>query len=191
MDLQAVRSRLWVVIACLVLTGMGCTHVVSETLRQQAQPPVPFAELRANPEALKGRTVIMGGEILQTTNLRDATRIEVLQRPLNVSESPQLTDATGGRFMALCNEYLDPAVYAQHRRITVAGQVMGTYEGKVGEADYSYPLISCEETHVFPSAATELLKYAANPWWYPRPYYYPWVVGAYPYTFWGPYWRYW
>jgi outer membrane lipoprotein len=188
MDVQAIRGRLWMLIGCLVLTGMGCAHVVSATLRQQAQPPVSFAELRANPEALKGRTVIVGGEILQTTNLRDATRIEVLQRPLNVSESPQLTDATGGRFMALCNEYLDPAVYAQHRRITVAGQVMGTYEGKVGEADYTYPLISCEETHVFPSATAELLKYAANPWWYPR--YYPWVVGAYPYPFWGPYWRY-
>lgn len=191
MNVQGVRGRLWMLISCLVLTGMGCTHVVSETLRQQAQPPVSFAELRSNPEALKGRTVIMGGEILQTTNLRDATRIEVLQRPLNVSEAPQLTDTTGGRFMALCKEYLDPAIYAQHRRITVAGQVMGTYEGKVGEADYTYPLISCEETHVFPSATTELLKYAADPWWYSRPYYYPWVVGAYPYTYWGPYWRYW
>ena len=57
--------------------------------------------------------------------------------------------------MALCKEYLDPAVYAQQRRITVAGQVLGTYDGKVGEADYTYPLISCEETHVFPSAAAE------------------------------------
>jgi outer membrane lipoprotein len=191
MDTQAIRSRLWMLVGCLVLTGMGCTHVVSETLRQQAQPPVSFAELRTDPGGYKGRTVILGGEILQTTNLRDATRIEVLQRPLNVSESPQLTDATGGRFMALCKEYLDPAVYAQERRITVAGQVMGTYEGKVGEADYTYPLISCEETHVFPSATAELLRNAANPWWYTRPYYYPWVVGAYPYPFWGPYWRSW
>ena len=71
MDVQACRVCLWMLIGCLALTGMGCTHVISDTLRQQAQPPVAFAELRTNPEALKGRTVIVGGEILQTTNLRD------------------------------------------------------------------------------------------------------------------------
>jgi outer membrane lipoprotein len=191
MAAQENRGCLWVLIGWLVLTGMGCTHVISENLRQQAQPPVSFAELRTHPEALKGRTVIVGGEILETTNLRDATRIEVLQRPLNVSESPQLTDATGGRFMVLCNEYRDPAVYAQRRRITVAGQVMGTFEGKVGEADYIYPLISCEETHVFPSATAEILRFAANPWWLGWPYYFPGRVGGAPFGFWGPYWRYW
>jgi outer membrane lipoprotein len=188
---QGNRGRLWLLIGWLALTGTGCTHVISETLRQQAQPPVSFAELRTNPEVLKGRTVIVGGEILQTTNLREGTRIEVLQRPLSDSESPKLTETTGGRFMVFCKEYLDPAVYAQQRRITVAGQVLGTYDGKVGEADYTYPLVSCEETHIFPSATAELLWYATHPSWYGGPYYYPWMVGAYPYAFWGPYWRYW
>jgi outer membrane lipoprotein len=174
------RGRLWMLIVWLALTGLGCTHVISDSLRQQAQPPLSFGELRTNPEALKGRTVIVGGEILQTTNLRDATRIEILQRPLSDSESPKLTETTGGRFMALCNGYLDPAVYAQHRRVTIAGQVLGTYDGKVGEADYTYPLISCEETHIFPSATAALLWSTANPWWFGGPYYNPWIVGAYP-----------
>jgi outer membrane lipoprotein len=175
----------------IVLTGLGCTHIISAPLRQQAQPPIAFAELRTNPEAFKGRMVIIGGDILQTTNLPDTTRLEVLQRPLNHSQSPQLTDATGGRFMALCHEYLDPAVYAQQRRVTIAGQVMGAFEGKVGEAVYTYPLISCEEIHVFPSATAELLRLAANPWWPGWSSPYPWRVGAPPFGFWGPYWRYW
>ena len=55
-------SRLWVLIGCLAFIGMGCTHIISESVRQQAQPPLSFAELRTNPEALKGRTVILGGE---------------------------------------------------------------------------------------------------------------------------------
>jgi outer membrane lipoprotein len=192
MYIQGKRGRLWMFIGLLALTGMGCTHLISETVRQQAQPSVSFAELRTNPEALKGRTVILGGEILQTTNLRDGTRIEVLQRPLSESETPKLTDTSGGRFMAFCKEYLDPAVYAQQRRITVAGQVLGTFSGKVGEVDYPYPMISCEETHLLPTASAEALRYAAYPWWYGGPYfYYPWTVGPYPYAFLGPYWRYW
>src|SRR5262245_5022418 len=188
---QEAWGRFGMLIGWLALTGMGCTHIISETVRQQAQPPVSFAELRTNPEALKGRTVIVGGEILQTTNLREGTRLEVLQRPLSESEAPKLTQTTGGRSMAFCKEYLDPAVYGQQRRITIAGQVLSTYDGKVGEADYTYPLISCQETHIFPPAPAEVLWYAANPWWYGGPYYYPWMVGVYPYAFWGPYWRYW
>jgi outer membrane lipoprotein len=174
--------QLWIMLGGLALIGMGCTHVISETVRQQAQPPVAFAELRTNPEALKGRTVILGGEILHTSNLREGTRLEILQRPLSNSEIPQLTDTTGGRFMALCKDYLDPAVYAPQRRITVAGQVLGSYTGKVGEVDYTYPLISCEETHLFPTASAEFRGYASYPWWYRDPYFYP-------YAFWGPYWR--
>jgi outer membrane lipoprotein len=188
---QEKRGHLWILIGWLALAGMGCAHVISEPLRQQAQPQVSFAQLRTNPETLKGRTVILGGEILQTTNLREGTRIEILQRPLNESETPKLTDTTGGRFMAFCEEYLDPAVYAPRRRITMAGEVLGTYTGKVGEADYLYPLISCEEIHLFPTASAELRRYSAYPWWYSDPYFYPWMVGPYPYAFWGPYWRYW
>jgi outer membrane lipoprotein len=178
-------------IGCLALVGMGCAHVISEPLRQQAQPLPSFAELRTNADSLKGRTVILGGEILQTTNLREGTRVEILQRPLSDSEIPKLTDATGGRFMAFCNEYLDPAVYAPGRRVTVAGEILGSYMGKVGEVDYTYPLISCAETHLFPTASAEARRYAAYPWWYGDPYFYPWTVGPYPYAFWGPYWRHW
>jgi outer membrane lipoprotein len=164
-------------------------HVISEPLRQQAQPPVSFAELRSNPEALKGRTVILGGEILQTHNLREGTRLEILQRPLSRAEVPLLTDSTGGRFMAFCNDYLDPAVYAPQRRVTIGGRVLGSYMGKVGEIDYTYPLISCDEMHLLPSASAELQRSTAYSWWYSMPYYYPWTVGPYPH--WGPYWRYW
>jgi outer membrane lipoprotein len=190
----AARKRshqLWVLLGCLAFVGMGCTHVISGPLRQQAQPPVSFTELRANPEALKGRTVILGGEILHTTNLREGTRLEVLQRPLSDSGTPRLTDTTGGRFMASCKEYLDPAVYAPRRRITVAGQVLGSYMGKVGEVEYTYPLISCEEIHLLPTASAELRRQAAYPWWYGDPFFYPWGMGPYPFTFWGPRWRYW
>ena len=185
------RPHLWLLIVWLPLVSMGCTYVISESMRQQAQPLVSFTELRTNPEAFKGHTMILGGEILQTNNLQKGTRLEILQRPLSGSETPRLTDTTGGRFMAFCNEYLDPAVYAPQRRITVAGRVLGSYVGKVGEVDYSYPLISCEETHLLPPASAELYRYAGYPWWYSTPYFYSWTVDPYPHAFWGPYWRSW
>jgi outer membrane lipoprotein len=187
------RWSLWGLIGWLVLLGMGCAHVISEPLRAQAQaePSVSFAELRANPESYKDRTVILGGEILNTNNLREATRLEVLQRPLSGSEKPTITDNTGGRFMALCDEYLDPAVYAPGRRITMAGRVLGSYLGKVGEVDYRYPLIACQEIHLFPSATAELQRYTMYPWWYGPPYGAPWYWWGPPDAYWRPYYRSW
>jgi outer membrane lipoprotein len=167
---------------------MGCAHAISDALRVQAEPHIPFAELRANPEAYKDRTVILGGEILSTENLREGTRLEVLQKPLDRAGAPRATDDTGGRFMALCRDYLEPAIYAKGRRVTIAGRVLGMYTGKVGEVDYRYPQISCEEIHLWPR--TMVMPYPS--------YYDPWYgpFSPYPYAFWWPYsrwpyYRYW
>jgi outer membrane lipoprotein len=185
------RAGLWSLIGLAALLGMGCAHAISETMRLQAEPPISFAELRANPEAYKDRTVILGGEILQTSNLREGTRLEVLQKPLDRAEAPLRTDRTGGRFMALCDDYLDPAVYAPGRRITVAGRVLGTYQGKVGEVDYLYPLISCQEKYLWAPVTTVPPAYYGYPWWYWAPYGYPWYWRPYRYrfgAFYDPYW---
>jgi outer membrane lipoprotein len=164
---------LWGGIGWLALLEMGCAHAISGSLRTQAEPPLPFTQLRANPEAYKDRTVILGGEILGTDNLRNGTHIEVLQKPLDRAEAPRLTDNTGGRFMALCNDYLDPAVYAPGRRITVAGHVLGAYTGKVGEVEYLYPLISCLETRLWSPIVAVPPGYSAYTGWYWGPYTHP------------------
>lgn len=182
------RQRLWGLIVIVVLLSTGCAHVISAPLREQAEPPLPFAQLRANPDAYKDQTVILGGEILRTENLQDGTRLEVLQRSLDRSEAPARTDDTGGRFMAVCPEYLDPAVYSEGRRITIGGRVLGSYTGKIGEVVYVYPLISCQETHLWPRT----VAVAPPPLYYYDRFYWP----SYPSVFWRsysrwPYYRYW
>jgi outer membrane lipoprotein len=182
---------LWGLMGLMALLGIGCAHAISKTMRVQAEPPIPFAQLRANPEAYKDRTVILGGEILQTHNLREGTRLEVLQKPIDRSQAPLTTDSTGGRFMALCDDYLDPAVYAPGRRITVAGRVLGSYTGKVGEVDYVYPLIACQEKHLWPQVVAVPRGYYSYPWWYWDPYVHPWYWRPYRYRFgfhYHPYW---
>jgi outer membrane lipoprotein len=173
----------WGVLGWIALLGMGCAHAISDSLRAQAEPPLPFAQLRVNPEAYKDHTVILGGEILSTEPLRDGTRIEVLQKPLDRAEAPRITDNTGGRFMAFCDGYLDPAVYAPGRRITVAGRVLGTYAGKVGELEYHYPLISCQEAHLWSRVVAVPHGYYAYPGWYWNRYVYPWSRRPYRYRF--------
>jgi outer membrane lipoprotein len=181
-------SRLfWGLLGIVGILGMGCGHTLSPSVRQQAQPPIPYRDLHANPEAFTGRTVILGGEILNTVNTENHTFVEVLQKPLDRSDAPRFTDKTAGRFMARCDTYLDPAIYAKDRQITIAGQVLGRHTGRIGEADYVYPLISCTETHLWPrtpAASPYYRDYDAYPW-YPYLYYHrlhPFYGPHYPYS---------
>ena len=52
--------------------------------------------------------------------------------------------------MALCEGYLDPAVYSQGRQVTLAGRVLGTHTDTVGEITYVYPLLACLEVCLRP-----------------------------------------
>jgi outer membrane lipoprotein len=168
---------------------LGCQHTISETLRQQAEPVVSFEALRGDPDAFKGRTVILGGDILKTHNTPQQTSIEILQKPLDRFEAPQITDQTAGRFIAQCDQYLDPAIYDQGRQITVAGKVLGSYAGQVGKADYLYPLISCAELHLWPRMSQDTI-YPVYPYPWLLPRYYPWYLYPYYDYDWPFYYRY-
>jgi outer membrane lipoprotein len=180
------RYLVWSLMLLISMAVVGCRHTISAPVRQQAEPPLPFSELRNNPDDFTGRTIIVGGDILSTRNTAQQTFVEVLQKPLDAFERPITTDQTAGRFMIRCDEYLDPALYAKGRQITIAGRVLGSYTGKVGDAPYLYPLISCIESHLWPKL-THISAYEpgyfVHPWyWYPL-YPYPFLYPPYPYRY--------
>lgn len=178
--------RAWIMALWVGMAVVGCRHPISAPVRQQAEPPIPFSELRQNPDAFRGRTVIVGGDILSTRNAPQQTFVEVLQKPLGALETPLMTDRTEGRFMVRCDTYLDPALYDRGRQVTVAGRVLGSFSGKVGDAQYVYPLISCIEIHLWPKLTSISVYepgYYIHPWyWYPL-YPYPWFYPPHPYRY--------
>jgi outer membrane lipoprotein len=78
-------------------------------------------------------------------------------------------------------QFLDPAVYAAGRRMTVIGTVTGEEERKIAELPYRYPVVAADAIKLWPR---EVVVPAYPPPW---PYYYPW---PYPYGWryrgWGP-----
>lgn len=137
---------LFLLLALLALGG--CGHTISEGLRSQAEPRVPEDQLFRDPEAFLGRLVILGGMIVETINDDDGSYVEVVQKPLDSRGVARDTDASQGRFIVFTEEFLDPAVYAPGRVITVAGDVAGTAEGAIGEMPYLYPVIVSRELHL-------------------------------------------
>jgi outer membrane lipoprotein len=161
-----------------VITTVSCT-VISRQVRSEAEPLIPFKTLLEETEEYKGRTVILGGYILQIENLASETILKVLQAPFRVGEEPDLRDLSQGRFVVYFKGFLDPEVYARDRAITVAGTVIGSDVEKIGEEGVRYLKIKNREIYLWPEYKN--LPPYPNPWPYPRYWHgYP----NYPYSFW-------
>jgi outer membrane lipoprotein len=144
------RVRSLIVICCLVFFS-GCAHVISKDIRDKVDPSLTFEKVIQNPIAYKGRTVVWGGEIIETLNQKNGTtEIEVFQIPLDSrTDAPKASYASEGRFLILFNKYLDQNLYQKGRRITVAGEILGEQIKPIGEMDYRYPLVSSKQIHLW------------------------------------------
>jgi outer membrane lipoprotein len=159
---------------------VSCT-VISKPVRSEAEPPVPFKTLVAQADQFRGRTVILGGYILETMNLESETIIKVLQVPLAIGEEPGLRDSSEGRFLVYQQGFLDPEIYGKDRVITVAGEVIGSDSEEIGGNRIQYLKIKSREIYLWPEYETRGYPY------HPRryPYYrhgYPYY--RYPYWYW-------
>ena len=164
------RVLSFIVIACFFLFS-GCAHVISKDIRDKVDPSLTFEKVIQNPIAYKGKTVVWGGEIVETLNQKnETTEIEVFQIPLDSTDAPKVSNTSEGRFLIFVNKYLDPYLYRKGRRITVAGEILGEKILPLGEMDYRYPVISSKQIYLW------------EEYYYPWGYYDPWW--GYPY-WWG------
>lgn len=108
----------------------------------------------ADVESLRGKIILWGGVIIASTNLKDATQIEVLAFPLDSSHKPDTAAPPLARFLAVKNSYLETQDFAQGRLLTVTGPVTGTLTGQVGEARYVYPVVTPETLYLWPKPGT-------------------------------------
>jgi outer membrane lipoprotein len=167
-------------IPCIVLSLFlfvsGCAPVISKELRTKVAREITLRELLQDPDLHKGKLVLWGGVIIGAKNVKQGTLIEVLQKPADRRGRPRDVDQSDGRFMALYEGYLDPAIYSQGREVTVAGEVKGKRVLPLGEIEYAYPLISIKELYLWPPKVKE--RFYPYPYWH-----YPW--------WYDPYWGHW
>ena len=138
-----------VLAAALLVAGCAASPF-PEALTRSVNRSLSLAQIRGDPPAHRGEQVILGGEILATTPRPGETEMEVLSRRLDSGDAPERSDASPGRFLARMPGFLDPAVYARGRRVTVLGTVAGVEERPVGELRYVYPVIAAERVKLWP-----------------------------------------
>jgi outer membrane lipoprotein len=138
-----------------------------------------YGQVIQNIDHYKTAPVRWGGVIVGVENEQNYTLLQVLSYPLNYYGRPQLNQPNQGRFLVRSTDFLDPAVYAKDKEMTVAGTVGGDVSRTIGNKVMRLPLISAAIIYLWPD--------------YQRDYYYGGYGGfglgypiGYPY-YWGQY----
>lgn len=163
---------------CFFITGCASSQEAGES---SAASQVSFSQVKAAPDSFKGQSVVFGGKVLSARRLKEGTRIEILQLPLDRSGYPG-TDLmqSQGRFVAMHKDFLDPATLPYGTRVTVTGEMTGSVTLPLDETEYIYPVVEARHIQVWAAvdnAAPRMQPYM-GPSFYGGPY-------------WGPYWRPW
>ncbi|MDI6853679.1 MAG: Slp family lipoprotein [Deltaproteobacteria bacterium] len=169
--------------AGLALTAVlcGCGPAISQRYVQEARldpgAPLDFAALQADPARFKGKTVVLGGEIISVSLKDDKSLLAVSQQELSPSLEPY--GPAHGTFYVLSDEFLPPSYYIAKRKVTVAGVVQGTHEGA--------PLLKARQIHLGSYPVWEKWYYPIpREWydydpalehWFTPPYFDPWRGG--------------
>ena len=106
-------------------------------------------QVAQTPERFSQAQVIWGGRVVGVHNLPDHSEIEILAYPLDASQRPSFGTGATGRFLAIVPGYVEAMNYPDGAPITVNGQLAGSRAGKVGEADYVFPLVNAAQSHVW------------------------------------------
>ena len=165
--------------ATLLLTLMltGCASDIPRPIREAPAGDITLAQALRNPEPPRADAVRWGGAIVSVENQRDASLVEIVERPLDADGQPRNTDKSAGRFLARVQGFLDPAIFAAKRLVTVAGTLDGNNTRRIGEHPYTYPLVQVEHIYLWPIPSRNVQHY-----YYRSPYWYdPWYPWGHPY----------
>lgn len=141
-----VLPSLALAIACLCLSACAPKPIYKAGSNATSANAAAVAR---EPERYAGQSVIWGGRVVQVKNLADHSEIEILGYPMDASQRPQPNDAGSGRFIAVLPGYVEALNYPDGALITVSGVLAGSRAGKVGEADYVFPLVRVSQSHVW------------------------------------------
>jgi outer membrane lipoprotein len=165
-------------------TGCAGSQLVPSDMEGRISRDITFQKLKAEPAAFLGRWVVLGGKVLNSKRLQEETQIELLELPLDKSDRPipTLTESQG-RFLAVQQEFLDPATLPASTLVSLVGEVIGERTMPLDEMTYKYPVVRIETLKLWPEPT--LYAYPT-----PYPYPYPYWSRRYPFwrdPFWGPY----
>jgi outer membrane lipoprotein len=165
--------RSLILLLATLMAGCASTSFVPPALQSQLDRSLTFAQLKQSPESYRGRLLLLGGEVLAAKRLKEGTRLEILQLPLDNNHQPVFDRTLSeGRFLALQKDFLDPATLPPGTWVTVVGEVTGVLTQPLDETEYAFPTVDIKSLKV---------------WWEQARYENAYARYLRQYPLWGPY----
>jgi outer membrane lipoprotein len=142
----------FVVSLALALFASACSgsKVIPSELKEQIDSSVSFRDIQASPQAMQGRTVLLGGEVLGARLVQDGVELELLQLPVKGDDPPaERRTESQGRFLAVDRAAGDPASFPPGTRVTLVGEVKGEETRRLDESTYRYPIVESKHLYVW------------------------------------------
>jgi outer membrane lipoprotein len=125
----------------------SCTHWIGAQSRALADRGITFSQLREDPDAFRGKLVLLGGVVVAATQTAEGTSLEVVEHRLDSRELPDQVMPSRGRFLATTPDRLDPAEYKKGALVSMMGEVAGKKVEQQDGTEYTYPVIAVREIH--------------------------------------------
>jgi outer membrane lipoprotein len=132
----------------LLLILNGCT--TAPKVMENAERDITPTDAVSMQISAEDRPLQWGGVIVETKNLAEVTELQILAYPLKSNGQPDITASPTGRFIAQRAGYLESVDYQKGRQVTATGKLTQKRAGRVGEADYTFPVLSADELLLWP-----------------------------------------
>lgn len=179
-------SYAWRLVVLAGLLMSACTQFSADTLRL-VDPKLTFGEIKRYPEKYTGSYLLLAGQIVTITNRKEGGEIEIVQVNTDGSGRP-LADlrSSQGRFLALTDSIIDPAVYKGGMFVSLVGEIKGERVQPLDGVPYGYPLLAVRELHLWQPYDIDRYDASYPPYSrYSSPYDYPYGYGFCDFGF-GP-----
>lgn len=127
----------------------ACTSLPTELNASSEETVISDYKTWVESGTAQGSEVRLGGVIANITNLKDKTRIEVVNVPIDSVGRPSVKVEPQGRFVGYVNEFLDPVTFAEGRLVTLLGTTAEPETGKVGDFEHQYPVMTVKGYHLW------------------------------------------
>jgi outer membrane lipoprotein len=133
---------------------------------------VSLTQVRDDSDAYLGSVVRWGGVVTEVENRADETWIFLVSRALKDNDRPITDGQSEGRFIASFSGFVDPLVYKEGRPLTVVGIVESNTVRAIGEYDYSFPIVTVRDSHLWADPVKARIYHPPPPYWYYDMHYY-------------------
>jgi len=116
--------RIALQIVCSTFLLASCATIPSEFTKQVDQD-LTFADAKRAPEQFRGKIFLLGGTVIERTDLPDMTKMRIHEHPVDARYRPHVSAPSGGNYLVVILPPVNPAQYPAGKRVTLVGKLKG------------------------------------------------------------------